>query len=136
MSEVDVVRARLEEVQPLAAEYQRDALTHGITLEAPLPSGALFWMARLADGEPVGYAAGTLRPEGLLLGPFYVRPGHRREGVGLRLLTEIELWASGTRIPVVEVSVASDNPAGVAFLEAAGYRSRRVLMAREGAGQR
>lgn len=136
MSDIAVGRARLEEVQPLAAEYQRDARVHGITLEVPLPSGALFWIARLPDGEPVGYAAGTLRPEGLLLGPFYVRSGHRRAGAGRRLLTEIERWAAEARIRLVEVSVASDNPAGVAFLEAAGYRSRRVLMAREGTGER
>lgn len=131
MSETEVTRARLEEVQPLAAEYRRDALGSGTTVEPPLPAGALFWIARSAEGEPVGYAAGTLRPEGLTLGPFFVRTGHRRDGVGLRLLAEIERWASGARIPVVEVSVATDNPAGVAFLEAAGYRARRLLMARE-----
>lgn len=129
-SDVDVVRARLEEVQPLAAEYRRDALHNETTVEPPLPTGALFWIARAPDGGPVGYAAGTLRPEGLLLGPFFVRAGHRRAGVGQRLLEEIERWATGARIPVVEVSVAADNPAGVAFLEAAGYRARRLLMTR------
>lgn len=129
--DVDVVRARLEEVQPLAAEYRRDALQSDTTVEPPLPTGALFWVARSADGGPVGYAAGTLRPEGLLLGPFFVRAGHRRGGVGKRLLEEIERWAAGARIPVVEVSVAADNPAGVAFLEAAGYRARRLLMSRD-----
>lgn len=125
-----VSRARIEEVQPLAAEYRRDAHQTGVTPEPPLPTGALFWMARSPDGVAMGYAAGTLRPEGLVLGPFFVRAGHRRAGVGQRLLAEIERWASGARIAVVEVSVASDNPAGVAFLEAAGYRARRLLMAR------
>jgi GNAT superfamily N-acetyltransferase len=130
-ADVSVVRARLEQVQPLAAEYRRDAESTGISLEPPLPTGALFWVARSADGGLMGYAAGTLRPEGLLLGPFFVRSGHRRGGVGRRLLAEIERWATSARIPVVEVSVASDNPAGVAFLEAAGYRTRRLLMVRD-----
>lgn len=125
-----VSRARIEEVQPLAAEYRRDTRQMGITVEPPLPTGALFWMATSPDGVPMGYAAGTLRPEGLVLGPFFVRAGHRRAGVGLRLLEEIQRWADGARIAVVEVSVATDNPAGVAFLEAAGYRARRLLMAR------
>lgn len=129
---VDVARARIEEVQPLAAEYRRDARSGGATVEPPLPTGALFWMARSAEGEPVGYAAGTLRPEGLVLGPFFVRAGHRRSGIGRRLLAEIERWAAGARIPVVEVSVAADNAAGVAFLKSAGYRPRRLLMARDG----
>lgn len=128
---IEVSRARLEEVQPLAAEYRRDAFEHDVTPEAPLPSGALFWIARTPDDEPVGYAAGTLRPDGLVLGPVYVRSGHRRGGVGSRLLAEIERWATGARIEHVEVSVASDNPAGIAFLEAAGYRARRLLMARD-----
>lgn len=128
-----VSRARLEEVQPLAAEYRRDAQHMGTTVEPPLPTGALFWLATSPDGDPMGYAAGTLSPEGLVLGPFFVRAGHRRSGVGRRLLAEIERWAAAARIPVVEVSVAADNPAGVAFLEAAGYRARRLLMARRDA---
>lgn len=131
MSDVEVTRARLEEVQPLAAEYRRDAVGGGASVDPPLPTGALFWVARSAEGDLVGYAAGTLRPEELVLGPFFVRAAYRRGGVGLRLLAEIERWASAARIPVVEVSVAADNPAGVAFLEAAGYRARRLLMARD-----
>jgi GNAT superfamily N-acetyltransferase len=78
----------------------------------------------------MGYAAGTLRPEGLVLGPVYVRAEHRRSGIGLRLLGEIERWAQGARIPLVEVSVAYDNEPGVKFLERAGYRARRLLMAK------
>lgn len=131
--DIRVDRARLEEVQPLAAEYRRDSSRQGSTVEPPLPTGAVFWMARDAGKEPLGYAAGQLRPEGLVLGPVYVREQARRLGVGQRLLRAIEDWASGARIPVVEVSVAADNPAGVRFLEAAGYRARRHLMAREDA---
>lgn len=127
---VRVARARLEEVQPLAIEFKR-ASSAGSAVETPLPTGALFWMATSTEGEPMGYAAGTLRPEGLVLGPVYVRAGHRRSGVGLALLHEIERWGEEARIPLVEVSVAVDNPAGVHFLEAAGYRARRLLMARE-----
>jgi GNAT superfamily N-acetyltransferase len=131
MEEIRVARARLEEVQPLAAEFRRDASKEGAPVEAPLPTGAVFWIARSTSGDPLGYAAGTLRPEGLVLGPFFVRSAHRRSGVGMRLLREIERWAEGARIPVVEVSVATDNLAGVRFLEAAGYRARRMLMARQ-----
>jgi GNAT superfamily N-acetyltransferase len=128
-----VVRARLEEVQPLAREYAQDGATEGTAVEPPLPKGGIFWIARDGEGEPMGYAAGQLRPgEGLVLGPVFVRPEHRRGGVALRLLREIEGWADGARIPVVEVSVATDNDAGVRFLEAAGYEPRRLLMARGG----
>jgi GNAT superfamily N-acetyltransferase len=128
--DIAVARARIEEVQPLAAEYRRDATDSGTAFEPPLPTGALYWLARGGDGEPVGYAAGTLRPEGLVLGPVFVRATVRRSGVGLTLLREIERWADGARIPVVEVSVVADNTAGVRFLERAGYVVRRHLMAR------
>lgn len=131
MSEVNVARARIEEIQPLAAVYKQESAASGTAVEPPMPSGALFWLARTAEGEEMGYAAGTLRPEGVVLGPVYVRPQHRRSGVGLRLLGEIERWAQGARIPLVEVSVAYDNEAGVRFLERAGYRARRLLMARD-----
>jgi GNAT superfamily N-acetyltransferase len=128
---MQVARARIEEVQPLALEYKRESAAGGIQVEPPLPSGALFWLARDAERNPCGYAAGTLRPEGLVLGPVYVRADQRRSGVARRLLAEIERWATSARIPLVEVSVAIDNEAGVRFLESAGYRSRRVLMARD-----
>lgn len=136
--EMTVARARIEEIQPLAAEYKRESLESGTAVEPPMPAGALFWLARNANRQDIGYAAGTLRPEGLVLGPVYVRAEHRRSGIGLRLLAEIERWATGARIPLVEVSVAYDNEPGVRFLERAGYRARRLLMAREDAegGQR
>ena len=133
--EVSVARARIEEIQPLAMEYRRESTSAGTAVEPALPSGALFWLARGASRRDVGYAAGTLRPEGLVLGPVYVIPEHRRSGVGMRLLKEIERWAQGARIPLVEVSVAFDNEAGRRFLERAGYQARRVLMARTEAVQ-
>lgn len=133
MTEIAVARARIEEVQRLAAEYAREATDAGTSVEPPLPSGALFWLASTETREAAGYAAGTLRAEGLVLGPVYVRAEHRRSGVARRLLTEIERWATGARIPLVEVSVAADNDAGVKFLESAGYQVRRLLMARDAA---
>lgn len=134
MADIQVARARIEEVQPLALEYKRATAATGRP-EPALPSGALFWLARDDQRQTLGYAAGTLRPEGLVLGPVYVKSEHRRRGVALLLLGEIERWANGARIPVVEVSVAVDNDAGRKFLEAAGYAVRRVLMSRDEAGE-
>ncbi len=129
--QANVTRARIEEIQPMAQLYKRESAEAGTAVEPPMPSGALFWVARTADRKDMGYAAGTLRPEGLVLGPVYVLPDYRRSGVGLALLHAIERWATTARIPLVEVSVAIDNQAGIRFLERAGYRSRRVLMVRD-----
>lgn len=128
--EIAVARARIEEVQGLAGEYKQDAAVSGMPAEPSLPAGALFWLAR-SGPQPAGYAAGTLRPEGLVLGPVFVRAAYRRAGVARKLLAEIERWATTARIPLVEVSVACENEAGVRFLESAGYRARRLLMARD-----
>ena len=129
MGDVAVTRARLEEVQPLARRYDGDADVEGVRQPA-MPAQGIYWIAR-RDGEAVGYAAGTLRPEGLVLGPIYVLPEARRGGVASRLLQEVERWADGTRVPLVEVSVVTENVAGLRFLESAGYRVRRLLLAHQ-----
>lgn len=131
-TDVEVVRARVGEVGPLAAEYRRDVSREGSTDDLPLPSDGVYWLARDARGEALGYAAGTLRPEGFVLGPFFVRPAHRRSGVGRTLLTAIQGWADTEQVPLLEVAVATGNVGGIAFLDALGYRPTRVLMARPG----
>ena len=130
MSEVRTRRARIEEIRPLAQRYADESAgvsASGEPFDAPIPQGGIFWIAE-ADGEPLGYAAGTLRPSGCVIGPVYTLPDARRRGVGEALLLAVQGWASGTRVPVVEISVAHDNTEGIAFLEALGYQPRRVLM--------
>jgi GNAT superfamily N-acetyltransferase len=82
----------------------------------------------------LGYAAGTLRPEGCTIGPIFTRADGRRRGVGAALLGAIETWVADTRVPLMEVAVNADNEGGVAFLRAAGYRPGRMMMIRDGAG--
>jgi GNAT superfamily N-acetyltransferase len=130
-TDVHVQRARIEEIRELADEYRREQATaadDGRPSDVPLPNGGIFWLARDADGTKLGYAAGTMRPIGCQIGPVFTRPTARRRGVGEALLTAIQQWAAATRVPVVEISVAADNPAGQAFLESLGYVPRRVLM--------
>jgi GNAT superfamily N-acetyltransferase len=132
MGEVRVQRARIEEIRPLADEYRAEAVAgsdDGQPWDPPIPQGGIFWLALDADDRmPLGYAAGTLRPSGCTVGPVFTRPGARRRGVGDALITGIQQWARDTRVPVVEISVAADNPDGQAFLESLGYRPRRILM--------
>lgn len=132
----NVRRARIEEIRPLAEEYGRessDRSRDGVPSSAPIPEDGIYWIAsQSGTADEVGYAAGVLRPDGLTIGPVYVRPGWRRRGVGWELLQGIQRWAEGTRIPVVEVSVDVDNQEGRAFLEAGGYVARRILFVRTG----
>lgn len=126
---VQVRRARIEEIRPLAVEYRREQeALRDVPPDPPLPQGGIFWLATDANGTPVGYAAGTLRPTGCTIGPVFTRTSARRRGVGNALLTAIQAWAQDTRVPVVEISVAAPNVEGQRFLESLGYEPRRVLM--------
>ena len=130
MSEIRTRRARIEEIRPLAQRYADESARvsgSGEPFDAPIPQGGIFWIAE-EDDRPLGYAAGTLRPSGCVIGPVYTIPDARRRGVGEALLLAVQGWASGTRVPVVEISVAHDNTEGITFLEALGYQPRRVLM--------
>jgi GNAT superfamily N-acetyltransferase len=129
---IRIRRARIEEIRPLAQEYrdEQDQDREGLP-DPALPQGGIFWLAVDDGGEPLGYAAGTLRPSGCTIGPVFARATARRRGVGEALITAIQAWARDTRVPVVEISVAADNQAGRSFLEALGYRPRRVLMSLE-----
>lgn len=133
-----VRRARIEEVRALAAEYKQDQERRfGAPTNPPLPPGGVFWLAADADtAEALGYAAGSLRPNGCTIGPVFTRSQARRRGVGGALLQAIHDWAEDTRVPVVEISVAADNEAGRAFLEALGYEPRRILMSLTPTGAR
>lgn len=125
-----VRRARIEEIRPLASAYREEMLAGDERLPAdpPIPQGGIFWLAEDTErSEPIGYAGGRLRPEGLTIGPIFVLPEARRAGVGEELLRAIQRWAQDTRVPVVEVSVAMANESGRRFLEAEGYVPRRVL---------
>jgi GNAT superfamily N-acetyltransferase len=128
--DIRIRRARIEEIRPLAAEYKVEhEAVFGEPLLPPLPQGGIFWLATdAASGEPLGYAAGTLRPAGCTIGPVFTRQSSRRRGVGEAMVREIQRWAEDTRVPVVEVSVAADNEAGIAFLGSLGYEPRRILM--------
>ncbi len=129
---IEVQRARIEEIRELADRYRAESCARsadGRPWDPPIPQGGIFWKAvDTADGDTVGYAAGTLRPAGMTVGPVFALPEARRQGVGAALINAIQAWASSTRVPVVEISVAADNPEGRTFLEQLGYRPRRVLM--------
>ncbi len=128
---VRVRRARIEEIRALAREYGQEAANLSWRRRPSpdaIPEGGIFWIAEDGAGEgTLGYAAGSLRPDGLTVGPVYVRPQARRRGVGQELLQAIQSWAEETGIPVVEVSVAAGDEAGRSFLESVGYVPRRIL---------
>ncbi len=118
----------------MAAEYLAEQEAwFGRPTSPPLPQGGVFWVAEdSGDGRMLGYAAGTLRPEGCTIGPIFTRSVGRRRGTGAALLSAIERWVADTRVPVLEVAVNAENEGGIAFLRAAGYRPGRMMMVPDG----
>lgn len=132
---VTVRRARIEEIRGLSEEYGAEQ-ARVATADPPLPRGGVYWIALDGHDQPLGYAAGTLRPEGCTIGPVFTRPDVRRRGVGEALIAAVQHWAAETRVPIVEISVAADNETGRRFLEALGYEPRRILMSPAPVGPR
>lgn len=58
----------------------------------------------------------------------YVRPRHRRHGIGRRLVEEILGWMRRSRVGLVELTVATRNPDAVRFWEALGFEEYMVHM--------
>jgi ribosomal protein S18 acetylase RimI-like enzyme len=89
-------------------------------------------------GRLVGYAVGRIS----LLPAFFVhrrrgyihdvviREGHRRRGVGRRLVEGLLLWMRGQGVTLIELTVASGNAGAVAFWERLGFSTYMVHMKR------
>jgi ribosomal protein S18 acetylase RimI-like enzyme len=95
-------------------------------------AGEEIWRARLAipdahnlvavlDDEPVGLARGIPGDHGPELHSVWVSPVVRGRGVGDRLLTEIESWATRSGATALRLTVYPDNAHAVALYERRGY---------------
>lgn len=94
--------------------------------------GEEMWRARLAlpgthnvvavlGDQPVGIARGVPGADGYELHSVWVSPEVRGQGVGDRLLAEIEDWATRSGAPALRLAVYPDNAAAVALYERHGY---------------
>jgi GNAT superfamily N-acetyltransferase len=84
-------------------------------------------------GEPAGYALFRRDPEFVYLRQFFIRPEHRRRGVGRAALTWLRRHAWAGRRVRVEVLVG--NAVGLAFWRAVGFRDYCLTLEAEGDGR-
>lgn len=137
MPEVQI-RAAVEDDAPLLlqlirelAEYEE--LSHEVVATEQALRKSLFGERRVAEAliaeigdEPVGFAlffhtfSTFLGKPGIYLEDLYVRPGHRRSGIGHALLTELARLAKERGCGRLEWSVLDWNEPAIGFYRGIG----------------
>ena len=122
------LRALATDPASFASTYEREAAFAPEAWEEWAAGSAAGddWATLLAlrDEEPVGIVTGA-RDENersvFHVFSMWVAPEMRREGIGRRLLTDIETWMSSSGGTAVELSVTNQAAAALQLYERAGY---------------
>ncbi|MEU1408935.1 GNAT family N-acetyltransferase [Streptomyces sp. NPDC005728] len=150
--EVVVRRAQVGDVDGLvacsSALFAEDAGTRdpSVNVGWPREFGPDRFAAGMADptglllvadcaGEVVGHLTGTVA-EGSTMRPvkvatlvsMYVRPAHRRDGLGARLIAEFSAWAKQAGAELAEVTAYSSNAVALRFYERSGFARQSVTL--------
>lgn len=88
------------------------------------------------DGELLGYVAAEVREappivqrgDSLHITEVYVKPAHRRQGVGAALLQEAERWGQNRGCSFVTLNVDADNDAAQALYRTLEFEVKRYTM--------
>ena len=93
--------------------------------EAGMEQG-LLWLARGADGEPVGFALVELLESGPHLEEIDVHPDHGQRGVGRALVEAVCSWARSAGHASVTLTTFRDIPWNAPFYARAGFRMLEI----------
>ena len=93
-------------------------------------NGQVFVAEASDTGELVGFLLGELqtRPPKTMPGVYgfisdvYVSEAWRQRGVGSALFEEMRLWCAAHKAKAIELYVAEDNPAALAFWQSMGLK--------------
>lgn len=128
-------------VESLAALFAEDAGTRDSTMDPDYPpsygeqgftelmamSDRLVLVAE-ADGKVVGHLTGRIyEPNPIrlvsvaMLASMYVRPSHRRQGVGARLVEQFRGWARDRDAGRISVTAYTANDGAVRFYRRQGF---------------
>lgn len=94
---------------------------HRSALQSSRGQNRTWLLARLGK-EPIGLVQGRRRPPStLLLFSMWVAPGSRRQGVGERLISELEAWAQRWQATETVLWVLNRNHAALVFYQQLGF---------------
>lgn len=132
-----ITRADADDIEALAAIHRAsDVLFEGLDLfdvdaaENDIPSDILreaiqcrhLFVARDADGDPVGFALTSERGGSLYLDQVSVHPDHGRKGIGAALVRRVVGEAKDRRLRSVTLSTFRDPPWNRPFYRKLGFR--------------
>jgi GNAT superfamily N-acetyltransferase len=86
-------------------------------------AAGLLWVARAADGEPIGFALCELVDGAVHLEEIDVDPAHGRRGVGRALLAAVIAWSERAGHPAVTLTTFREIPWNAPFYARAGFRT-------------
>ena len=119
--------ALVEELEThLAARYPAES-RHGFSVRRLVDEGVVFFVAR-ADGEPAGCGGILFVPGDGADVPYgevkrmYVRPGHRGEGVGRRVLMRLLDEARARGMGIVRLETGIDQVEAIGLYASVGFR--------------
>jgi GNAT superfamily N-acetyltransferase len=116
--------ALVEELEAhLASRYPAES-RHGFSVRRLVDEGVVFFVARL-DGEPAGCGGILFVDEDGGYGEvkrMYVRPGHRGEGVGRRVLDRLLDEARSRGVLLVRLETGIDQREAIGLYESVGFR--------------
>ncbi len=116
--------ALVEELEAhLASRYPAES-RHGFSVQRLVDEGVVFFVAR-SDGDPAG-CGGILFVSGEdaygEVKRMYVRPGHRGEGVGRRVLERLLDEARARGFTTVRLETGIDQVEAIGLYESLGFR--------------
>ncbi|MCY1269862.1 ribosomal-protein-alanine acetyltransferase [compost metagenome] len=106
-------------VELLPAELREHSLAMA-TLRAAQQDGRL-WLARDAQGTPVGFACVEVVAAHALLAELDVHPEHGRRGLGAALLQAAVDWAAGRGLPALYLTTFRDFAPSAALYRKRGF---------------
>jgi GNAT superfamily N-acetyltransferase len=130
-----LVRELIEYHEPLEPFRLIDDWPDRLKARYAEPDSVVFLAWR--DGHPVGFADARLltdpsifRERFVAIGNMYVRSGHRRLGIGSRLLEAVDRWAAERAARQLRLNVVAPNEEAIAFYAASGFEPWIIGMRR------
>ena len=79
----------------------------------------------------IGYCIASVKDGAGEIDSIYIRPSHRKTGIGDRLMEKAEQWLTRQNINKVHISVAQGNEEAFGFYSRHGYHHRFSVLEKE-----